>query len=155
MSSVRKKIGLSKQVHSVPPEPADYRHRGHPLPGGRLKSNQTHNQWDCTAYRLGKDIPHLWRDTAYQPRNIFISSQQSPGTRQTSATDHPASSAPRIRYSTQESPFQFFKPLKETTQSESHPTGFYCLTVETIAVCRHKAPPGTHLLHRTNQRYHE
>jgi hypothetical protein len=155
VSSVRKKIGLSKQVHSVPPEPADYRHREHPLPGGRLKSNQTHNQWDCISYSLSKDISHLWRDTAYQTRKIFISSQQSPGTKQTSATDHPASSAPRIRYSTQESPFQFFKPLKETTQSESHPTGFHCLTVQSIAVCRHKAPPGTHLLHRTNQRYHE
>ena len=155
MSSVRKKIGLSKQVHSVPPEPADYRHREHPLPGGRLKPNQTHNQWDCISYRLSKDISHLWRDTAYQPRNIFISSQQSPGTKQTSATDHPASSAPRIRYTTQESPFQFFKPLKVTTQSESHPTGSRCPDLEKTKLSKVKAAPGTPLLHRTNQRYHE
>ena len=156
MNTVRKKIGLSKQVHPVPPEPADYRHREHPLPGGRAKSNQSPKRASGTSRLQNIDITPLWPNVAWRKRNIsLIKQSHTPGDNISKPSLHLASSDLRSRYFVQEIHYQFSKQLHITTQSESHPTGSRCPDLEQAKLSKVKAAPGTPLLHRTNQRYHE
>ena len=124
MNTVRKKIGLSKQVHPVPPEPADYRHREHPLPGGRAKSNQSPQRASGTSRLQNKDITPLWPNVAWRKRNISLNKQSHtpgkgarkachagntnpPGDNISKPSLHLASSDPRSRYFVQEFHFNF------------------------------------------------
>ena len=117
MSSVRKKIGLSKQVHpSVSNQLTTG--TGDTPPWWSTQINQTDNQWDCT-YRLGKDISPLEGYCISTQKHIHI---QSAVPRHQTDKCHRSSCVicSRIRYTTQESPFHF-QTIKVTTQSESHP----------------------------------
>ena len=140
----------------MPPEPADYRHREHPslvVEPNPINPLSVHPALqDCRI----KILPPYGRMLPGEKRNISrIKQSHTPGDNISKPSLHLASSDLRSRYFVQEIHYQFSKQLHITTQSESHPTGSRCSDLKKAKLSKVKAAPGTPLLHRTNQRYHE